>query len=283
MTVLEIKKCAGKILSCETMKLEDLIKCYSDLIDEQRAWLKPFSKQRLDKWERELKSDPEAAICEAMTREFLEESGVDVAPNENLSTGGPDFVCSRDVNRFYVEVTHVPKDKVTSKTNLTDKPQNASYKRLLTNVFLDKLCNKASQCSGLDKPCLVAIGTLHCQGGVRCFGKHAIEYLLTSTSSITMRVNPAQGQAIGEPYESADLRDSAFIRYSKTSTGKIEFARNPISAVLLCAFGYGSVKVVGALHPNPNRVFDRMLLPQIKFCRLVEGCIEARQLKVEWI
>jgi len=263
--------------------MNELESMYSKEVANHRDWLRAFGKQRLEKWQKLLGIDPEAAICEASTRLFLSEQSVSVQPYEDLSGGGPDFLCCRNDMTFYVEVTCVTKEKVTAKSRLNDQPMGATYYELLTDVFLGELCNKVPQCSNLDAPCIVAIGTLHRQGAAKCFGKHAVEDLLTGTPRITMRFDPERGRGVGEPYESTNLEDSAFIRFDKTSRGQVECARNPISAVFLCAFGYCSAKVVGALHPNPNRNFDRNLLPYIEFGRLAEGYRETGQFKVEWI
>lgn len=263
--------------------VKTIISSYSDEINEHRVWLEPFGKQRLDKWEELLAVNPEAAICEALTRLFLSKQGVFVKPYEDLSRGGPDLICYISNISFYMEITCVTKEKVTKKSKLNDQPTGASYYKLLTDVFLGELRNKVPQCSKLDAPCIVAICTLHRQGGAKCFGKIDVEDLLTGTTHVSMEFDTKQGQGVGKVYKSTDLRDSAFIRLDKTSTGQIEFARNSISAVLLCAFGYLQMKVVGALHPNPNYPFNRTLLDKIEFGRLAEGCIQTDRLNVEWI
>jgi hypothetical protein len=260
-----------------------LISDYSDSIDEHRTWLKTFGEQRLQKWERLLRVNAEAAICEASTRMVLSEHGVVVEPYEDPSTGGPDFVCKKGGKIFFAEVTCIEREKVTSRTHLTDKPRGETYYALLTDVFLAELCRKVTQCCNLEAACLVVIGTLHRQGGAKCFGKSAVEDLLTGTTRITMKFDPEQGRSVGDAYQTTKLIDSAFIRFQKNSRGQVEFARNPISAVLLCGFGLIPPNGVGCLHPNPNYLFDRMLLPNIEFCRLVEGCIQTDHLKVEWI
>jgi len=255
---------------------------YSKLIDKHRIWIGVFGKQRLSRWEDLLNANPEAAICEAATRELLSGYGINIKPHEDVSFGGPDFLCVKNNNLVYVEVTCITKEKITRKTTLDDSPRGAAYYRLLTKTFLEELRNKVPQCSNLDAPCIVAIGTLHRQAGYKCFGKHAAEDLLTGTPLISMKFDHKKARGIGDIYQSTDLRDSAFIRFDKTLTGQIECARNPISAVLLCAFGYSPIKVVGVLHPNPNYKFDRSLLPDTEFCRLVKG-YETDLLRVEWM
>ncbi len=269
--------------------VEQLISDYSDSISKHRAWLKRFDKQRVKKWEDFFESSPEGAICEAATRKLLSEHEVKVEPYEDLSSGGPDFRCTKDNKLFYVEVTCISKDTATKKTGLSDVPPRTSRVQrfdLPTKKIFSAICNKASQCANLDKPCIVAICTLHFQAGAVCFSKplnkKVAEQLLTGTTFITLKIDTQLGQAVGPLHETTDLHDSAFVRPVKCSPNKIEHARNPISAALLCYFGTNSFTAVGALHPNPNHPFDRALLPNIEFCKLAEG-YQSGQLKVEWI
>jgi hypothetical protein len=81
----------------------------------------------------------------------------------------------------------------------------------------------------------------------------------------------------------AELRDSLFIRYAGTSEGTVEFARESVSGLLLCAFSVRPPQVYGVLHPNPAEVFDRGLLPDIRFARLADGFRETGELRVEWV
>jgi len=261
----------------------ELESMYSKEISNHRSWLNLFDKRRGGRWKQLLKSDPEAAICEASMRQLLSEHGITVEPYESLGAGGPDFICKREGKSFFTEVTCVKMEKVTSRTNLADKPTGGGFYGSLTDVFLSELCNKVTQCSDSNAPCVVAISTLHFQGGALCFGKRAAEDLLTGTTKITWKYNAQRGQAIGDPYESTSLQDSAFIRFVKGASGKIEFARNPVSAVILCAFRPDPAKVVGALHPNPNHQFERSLLLNIEFGRIVQGSWDTGCLKVEWI
>ena len=262
--------------------MDELKSIYSKVIDEHRSWLKHFGQQYLNKWEKLLKDQPEAAICEAKARKLLSDHDTNVEPQEDISHGGPDFLCTKNCKRFYVEATCITKEKATQKTALDDDSQGATYYALLTKTFLRELCNKTRQCSNLNKPCIVVIGTFHFRAGCACFGKYAAEDLLTGTPQISIKFDPDQGRAIGDIYETTDLRDSAFIRFDKTSKGQIECARNPISAVLLCNFRSLPTSVVGVLHPNPNQNFDRTLLSKIEFCRLADEW-QMGQFSAEWI
>jgi hypothetical protein len=262
-----------------------LISDYSDLIEEHRTWLHPFGKQRLDKWEELLKANPESAICEAATRRLLSKHGVKTEPYEDLSSGGPDFLCFKDGKTFYVENTCISINAATKESGLypTDSPDidDTAYQDM-TEKFRSEISNKVPQCSKVKAPCIVVIATLHSKASVCCIDELAVEELLTGTTYITGTINTKTGEKVGDTYESARLENSAFIRPQKNSPNWIEHARNPVSAVLLCGFSSNSTNVLGCLHPNPNYIFDRILLPQIKFCRLAKG-YQTGQFTVEWI
>ena len=95
--------------------MDDLKSIYSGLIEEHRSWLKPFGWQSLNKWENLLKPQLEPAICEAVARRLLSEHKVDVEPYEDISKGGPDFLCTKNDKHFYVEVTCITKETATKK------------------------------------------------------------------------------------------------------------------------------------------------------------------------
>lgn len=193
--------------------------------------------------------------------------------------GGPDFKCKKDSQCFYAEVTCLTEEQVI---RVSKSQAGAHYYRFLTESFRTELSNKTLQCSGLDGPCVVALCTLHVSSSVGCFGRRPAENLLTGTTSLAMRFDASQGRGVGDLCQITALKDSAFIRFSKTDHGKVECARNPISAVLLCGYGPCPPVIVGALHPNPNHPFDAALLPAIPFCRLRDGW-ESGQTTVEWI
>jgi hypothetical protein len=123
---------------------------------------------------------------------------------------------------------------------------------------------------------------LHSQASDLYFDDCAAEELLTATTYIAHYISEKTHGPVGSTYKRTRLENSAFIRFVKGSSGKIEFARNSISAVLLCGFGSIPPNVVGCLHPNPNYPFERALLPKIKFCRLAEG-YQTGRFTVEWI
>ncbi|MDT8301139.1 MAG: hypothetical protein RQ760_06605, partial [Sedimentisphaerales bacterium] len=165
----------------------------------------------------------------------------------------------------------------------TDSPDidDTAYQDM-TEKFRSEISKKVKQCRKVKAPCIVVIATLHSKASVCCIYELAVEELLTGTTYITGSVNTKTGKKVGDTYESTRLENSAFIRPKKNSINWIEHARNPVSAVLLCGFSSDLPNVLGCLHPNPNYTFDRILLPQVKFCRLAEG-YKNGQFTVEWI
>lgn len=81
-----------------------------EAVAHHRPWYDRFDKHdHCRTWESLLASQPEAAICEAMTREELQRYAGVVFPNENLSFGGPDSRCIQKTptgqQHFYVDST----------------------------------------------------------------------------------------------------------------------------------------------------------------------------------
>ena len=259
---------------------------YSKVIDEHRSWLKPFGGQYLNKWEKLFKDQPEAAICEAAARKLLGEHSIYVRPHEDISKGGPDFLCKKEGKKFYVEVTCITKETATKKTKLDSEPQinfnsPAKWYRPPIGQILQEIRNKTPQCKDLNEPCLLAICTLHFGVGFICFRDRIIaESVLTGTPHISWDIGLSSEEVLKEPRQATELKNSGFIRPRKNKPYSIEEARKTISAVLLCDFG--GHNIVGILHPNPNHSFDRTLLPEIKFCRLANGWQTGR-FSPEWI
>lgn len=261
------------------------IKFFDKLIGGHREWLMGFDKVYLDAWDNLFtKNNSEAALCEAGTRKLLFDHGCEVEPFEDRSSGGVDFKCSKNGNTFYVEATCITKEVASDKTGLPhlNIPNKATGYEYLTKTIWQELSNKTKQCSNLDAPCIVVIGTFHFQAGCLCFDDLAAEELLTGKTYITKRIDTESGKAVGDTYESTQLESAAFIRPNEKPPNFVEHARCPISAVLLCSFVTNPMNTAGILHPDPNSPFKRDLLSGIKFCRLVDG-YENGPLEVKWI
>lgn len=256
-----------------------------NLVQEQRRWLGAFDPQHLRNWEKLLNADAEAAACEAAVRRLLEANGNIVAPNVNLtgSTQSPDFRCTHGGRVFYVEVTCISIEKATEITSLPPLPagtHGAQGYGLLNGAFFGSVKQKTPQCSGLDAPALVAVGTFHFQASCICFGEPHLEMLLTGDELITQKINMVTGDPVGDIYLSTKLRSATFLR-PDANTG-LGHARNPVTGMLLCGFGCEPPEVRGILHPLPVHQFERHLLPNVKFCRLRPG-YETGSLSTEWI
>lgn len=265
--------------------MNNLLETYKDEIASHFSWLEKFGNERRDRWENLLKANQQSAICEACLRYTLSKHVDFIEPNENLSNGGPDFLCKKQNDKFYVEVTCISVESATKITSLAHplslEPKASCYYRRLTKRILDETRNKTFQCSKLNFPCILAIGTLHSSAGYRCMNKRAAEDVLTGTPFITAQLDTRNGRMIGEPMNTTDLRDSTFVKPCKSETTQIEDARKTISAILLCSFGQMPSRMIGLLHPNPIHVFQRELLPEIEFGKL-RKLHQDSTFKVEW-
>ena len=264
------------------------IKFYDQLIGGHREWLMNFNKEYLGEWENLfIKNNSEAALCEAGTRQLLQELDVSVEP---YPMGGndrnPDFKCLKDNKLFYVDATCVMIDTATKESKLDDVPRKhkGTYYSLLTEQYFNKAKGKVTQFENLNAPCIIAIGTLHFQAGVLCFDKKSAEEILTGKPFITSSINTQTGEAVGKPCNSTSLEGALFLKTRSIMCDEplIQPVRQTVSAVLLCPFSTSRADYLGILHPKPNCEFDRNLLPCIKFCRLKVGW-ESGILIPEWI
>ncbi|MBW8014583.1 MAG: hypothetical protein FVQ82_00190 [Planctomycetes bacterium] len=263
-------------------------KFYDQLIGGHQKWLKGFDKVHLDAWDNLFLNDnSEGALCEAGTRQLLQELDVSVEPYPLKGNDrNPDFKCEKDSKLFYVDATCVMKDTATRGSRLDDVARNpkASYYSLLTNAYFRKAGKKKSQFENLNAPCIISIGTLHFKAGALCFNKMSAEEILTGKSGIGIQISKRTGGAVGDPYNSTSLESAPFLKARKIICDEppIQPVWQTISAVLLCPFGTQPVKCMGILHPKPDHEFERNLLPHIEFCRLKAGW-EGGTLTPEWI
>lgn len=264
------------------------IKFFDQLIGGHREWLMCFDRVHLNAWDKLFTSDnSEAALCEAATRQLLQELHINVEP---YPLGGndrnPDFKCQKDSKLFYVDATCVMKDTATRRSHLDDVigSQKASYYSLLTESCFQKADKKVSQFEKLNAPCIIAIGTLHFKAGALCFDKKSAEEILSGKSRISIQISKQTGGAVGEPYNSTSLDAAPFLKVRKIVCHEplIQPVRQTVSAVLLCPFATHPVKCLGILHPQPYYEFERSLLPDITFCRLKAGW-EGGYFTTEWI
>lgn len=258
--------------------------CVDDqAVASHREWLAGYDPQHRADWDRLLNADPEAAICECNVRALLADHGCEVQPNVDVTEDGksPDFICHQDGQPFYVEVTSISIEVATQKTALSHLPSSgAQHYGNLNNTIFNECRQKTPQCVALNHPSLVAVGTQHFQASCLCIQRKNIEMLLTGEALIAWNVDVRDGGAVGEPYQVSHLKSATFVRPS--GEGEMEHARCPVSGMLLCGFGCEPWRVLGLLHPNPAREFDRCLLSGIEFCRLADG-YESGTMSTEWV
>lgn len=241
-----------------------------ELEREHGQWLAEFEPQYFRNFKKLRNADFEAAMTEASVRRHMQRLAIAVEPSEDL-TGKiqrPDFLCTtRSKEKFYVEVTCISIQKVVEETGLPYPTESgARHYSPLNDAFWSACKGKASQCSNLDHPALVAIGTHHTAASMICIDEPKVDMLLTGTTMISWNMDTRSGSQVGNTYLSTNLHSAAFIR-PDTSEG-IRFARSSISGLLLYGFGIEPPKALGILHPNPARKFNRPNLAGIPFCEV---------------
>ena len=252
------------------------------LIDLYIEWIEQFPVDHARQWAHLYKHELQAAMCEASFWAVLQDCGVAVEPNRDLKHGqpSPDFLCRKNGEKFYVEVTCIHIERVTKVTALSDKPSGAGSYGPLNAAIFDEVRQKTPQCANLDAPALVAVGTFHCQASCLCIQKHHVGMMLTGDELITQRIDTRTGQPVGETFLSTEFDSAAFLKPSTKSW--LEEVRLPVSGILVGGFGCEPPNIYGLLHPNPLRPFNRNLLDRIEFCLLHRD--EAHgQLSVKWL
>jgi len=251
------------------------------LADEHRRWLGAFDEQYLRNWEKLLKADDEAAMAEARMRQMLEQWGVQVEPNEDLTgrSQRPDFRCSKGEAAFYVEVTCISKETATAKTGIPDGPHGMTACSPLNDAIFSECKGKASQCGNTDGPCLLAVGTFHTFAAMFSFKKPVVGWLLTGEAKLAWNIDMRTGEQVGENYQITELYSAAFLRPDLNE--EVGFARSSISGLLLCSYGSEKFCKIGVLHPHPARPFDPSLLADVTF-GTVSIDRQSRQLHVSW-
>ncbi len=242
---------------------------------EHERWLSSFGPQHLANWSKGRNGNAEAALCEAAVRRFLQDQGVDVQPNEDVAgsaPGGgaeqrPDFLCSRAGLAFNVEVSCISIATATAETGLEHLPQGKPGNHgHLNGIISNKCSKKTKQCAAGSLPTLLALGTFHLSASALCIREHIADMLLTGETHPTWNLVASTCQPVGEAYLTTSLRAAPFLRPTGPS---IREARTSLSGLLLCGFGYHPPNVLGLLHPQADRPFDRRLLPCVQFGEVV--------------
>jgi hypothetical protein len=219
---------------------------FKALTDEHREWLRPFDPRHRKNWERVLKGNVEAGLCEAAMRRRLEAHGCTVEPNERLNgkCGGPDFRCSVGVERFYVEVSCIPIKVAQQKTGVREseiRPRMKNERRPLipvnrlglTESIFNKCGTKTRQCGNLDGPVLVAVGTFDAMAALLCFQKTPVACVLTGNTKLGWTIDVRTGEQVGETYQVTNFDKAAFLQFDD-KIDQLTVRSSEISGVLLC-------------------------------------------------
>lgn len=246
-------------------------------------WLRGFDEQHAANWKLLYNDNPEAAMSEATFWGVLRDCGVDVEPNADLLTSqkAPDFRCQKDGFEFFFEVTCIGIETAAIQTGLprSTMPGARNYS-LLNRAIWNSCSKKTPQCSSVDAPCVVGVGTFHSAVSALCVSKEPVEWLLTGEGSIAWGFDPERGCAVGDPYQVTELQGATFFKKLK-GDGELHKTRSPVSAVVVGGFA-SPPSVYGILNPEPSHAFDRTVLDRIEFCRLLPG-YESGELRTEWI
>ena len=205
-------------------------------------------------------------MMEAKVRHLLHENGITVRPavKKEPNDRCPDFFCTRNEYRFYVEVTCLSLQKVTRVTGLPHFDQAhvraRSYSNLNKSIW-SECVNKVVQCANQPYPVLIAVGTHHVNATPLCFSRPKMNMLLTGTTKITSLFYPDEGSCSSEFFLSTDLKSAVFLKPDVQHS--TTYARSPISGILTCGMGSLSPIVHCLLNPNPVHAFDESVLPDV--------------------
>lgn len=226
---------------------------------------------------RRLRDSLEAAKSEAIMFSLLRNEVDQVKVCEDPSTGGVDFVCISNANKFVVEVTCLEPESVATQSGAPNEivDGNVVWFRMITHMLRTKVSSKASQLSGYAMPRLLAITSDHVLADT-LLGTRGAEALLTSDTKIEVPID----KPIDNVGVATDLKDSVFFRFNGKN---IEPCKMSVSAILLVAIHADKSLIVGISHPEPKYPFPISLLPSVPFLRLKEWPPKDNHLETEWI
>lgn len=249
----------------------------TDVIDSYKIFLEIKYRAHYQSYCRRLNENTEAGKAEAVMFSLLRNTVDQITLAEDVSTGGVDFLCISDQNRFMVEVTSLEAESVATQSGCPNVIADGTggWFGMITHMLRTKVSSKTSQLSGYDMPRLLAITSEHVAADV-LLGPHGAEALLTSDTKIEVPI----GKPINKVGVATDLKDSVFFRFKK---GEIELCKRSISAILLVTILADRSLVVGVLHPEPAYQFPIALLPSVPFLRLKEWPPKDNHLETEWI
>jgi hypothetical protein len=260
-----------------------------ETLDSYSSYVRKADARTANRFERNRKSDPEAAIAEAITFRMLQTIGAHPTIYDRVGRGGPDFLCNSSrwsavrpcpASEFFVEATSLDPDSVSKKSGLA----NEARKELGGGAFglvTQNICNKAkdkdrTSLKNCSKPAVLSIVSSHL-GAALLFDAHAAETALVSGLHFRHEI----GSAVADPNWYTNLKDSVFIKPG--AGGSIETCRQNISAILLIAVYGDKSEVFGILHPAPRHPLNIEHFPNIPFFRITTWPINDKKIWTEWV
>jgi hypothetical protein len=230
----------------------------------------------------------ESAVAEAVVFGMLQGFNVDPRINDDVKTGGADFICCASrgplvkrlpQDRFVVEATSLSPDAVTDRSQIPNEvPDEVSGGAfgLVTRNICNKAKDKATQLGGYSMPRVLAIASSHAAIAVLFNG---------ATATWALVSDPHWKQEIGsnavDTAEYTDLEKSVFMKPGPNGT--IVACRKSISAILLVAVHGNKSEVWGILHPEPACPLNIAFLPDLPFVRVAQWPVVGGKILTEWV
>jgi hypothetical protein len=171
--------------------------------------------------------------------------------------------------------------RIETAEKITSIPNEGSYcggfRPLNLGVF-NKCVDKVRQASKVDSPLLVAVGTWHGFAAMQFQEKSIMNMLLAGEPNISWDINVQTGET-SDTYLSTNLYPAIFLKPDANNDPGP--AREPISGVLLCAFGMPGIEPLVVINPNASHAFDHAMLPALEYGS-VDVDRETQQLCVSW-
>lgn len=268
-------------MSSGNVSLNDVLDWYSDYLRNKHP-------KNANRFNQTRQLDYEAAVAEAITFNLLTYMRVEPDINDQVGTGGADFICCASSspfskrlprNHFVVEATSLNPDAVTKRSRIPkDMPQGVSGGAigLLTQNICNKAKDKKKQLEGYPMPRVLTIVSSHAGASVLINAATA-KWALISEEHFQHEI----GSSEPDPNWYTDLKQSVFME--RGPDGSILPRRKEISAILLVAVDGGSSEVFGILHPEPEYPLNIAFLPNLPFVHIANWPASDGRLLVQWV
>lgn len=262
-------------MDASSNSIEQVVDSYAQFLEKRFGNPSPHLKAYVDR----LGANPEAARAEAVIFGWLLATGMNPIPNEDVSKGGVDFICSpAGCQEFAVEVSSLSIEAVADSSSWKHDFTHLSggaYAQV-TPMLRTRVGQKMEQLASISLPRVLAITSEH-MGADTLLGKTGAVSLFVSNPKC--RVDLTTGQIIDNI---TDLNQSVFFKPDKNNLGNIVPARRAASAVLLVPILARELRPIGILHPDAEHPLNLGCWYRVPFLRLSEWPIVSGKVKTEW-